>query len=85
MLMKRLVVPVLLSLLLLCGCAHYYVIKLNTGGQITTRGKPKLKGNDYLYTDLGGQKQKLSQGRVMEIEPASMAKKESGFMFTPSK
>jgi len=86
MVMKRLMVPILLSLVLLCGCAQHYVMKLSNGGRITTSGKPKLKGNDYVYTDIKGRPQRVSQGSVVEIEPASMAKKEkSPFILAPSR
>lgn len=84
--MNKLLLPVSLSLLLLCGCAQHYVIKLTSGGQITTRGKPKPKGNNYVYKDTKGQVQQISQGRVREIEPASMARKEkSTFNLPPAK
>ena len=81
--MKKLAVPVLLSLVLLCGCARYYVIKLSNGTRITAIGKPKLKGNHYEYKDVTGKMRTVSDGRVTEIEPNSMAKREKSFFTSP--
>ena len=81
--MKKLVVPLLACALLLCGCARHWVMKLNNGIQITTVGKPKLKGNSYYYKDATGKVREVSQGRVAEIEPQSMAKREKG-QFIPA-
>jgi hypothetical protein len=84
--MKKLAAPVLLSMVLLCGCARYYVIKLSNGTQVTAVGKPKLKGSHYEYKDISGKQQKVPEGRVTEIEPNSMAKREkSPFISTPGK
>jgi len=68
--MKRLI---LLALLVaVCGgCRSTYVITLNNGSQITSKGKPKYdsdKGTVF-YTDAAGQPQKLSITRVREIRP----------------
>jgi hypothetical protein len=82
--MKKLAVPVLLSLVLLCGCARYYVIKLTSGARITAVGKPKLKGAHFEYKDYNGKMQQIPEGRVAEIEPASMAKREKSPFITPS-
>jgi hypothetical protein len=81
--MKKLAAPLLLCLVLLCGCARYYVIKFNNGTQVTAVGKPKLKGRDYVFKDYSGQVRRVSEGRVLEIEPASMARKEKS-IFIPS-
>ncbi len=70
----------LLSLMCsLCGCAHQYVMKLTNGMKISTPGKPKLRGSTYYFKDAQGQEQAISQSRVMEIEPESMAKEENKF------
>ncbi|MGO8678240.1 MAG: YgdI/YgdR family lipoprotein [Limisphaerales bacterium] len=76
--MKKLAAPLLLSLslVLLSGCARYYVMKLSNGTRITSIGKPKLKGSHYEYKDASGRPQRISEGRVSEVEPASMAKRE---------
>ena len=62
--------------LLLCGCARSYVMKLNRGMSITTASKPKLKHGIYFFIDSAGKENWVPQGRVVEIEPASMARKE---------
>src|SRR6266581_678996 len=68
--------PLLLSLLLLSGCAHQYVMTLNNGVKLTTASKPKLKQGRYYYKDAHGQDQFQPEGRVRQIEPASFAKEE---------
>ena len=71
--------PILWALMLcslVCGCAHEYVIKLNNGLQVTSASKPKLKGGYYVYTDSAGRTGTVPAVRVLEIEPASMAKEE---------
>jgi hypothetical protein len=81
--MKKLAAPVLLSLVLLCGCAQHYVIKMTNGGEVTTRGKPKLNGAHYEYKDVNGKAQRIPAGRVTEIEPATMAMREKSFFTSP--
>jgi Bacterial protein of unknown function (DUF903) len=54
------------------GCARHYVITLNNGTQLSTRGKPHLEGGYYVYTDILGRKTWISSGRVSEVAPASM-------------
>ncbi len=75
--MKRMSLLLALCLLVLCGCAQQYVMKLTNGQQISTPHKPKLKGSDYVYKDAYGTEQKISQSRVREIEPAKMAAEEN--------
>ncbi len=82
--MTKLVVPFLLSLVLLSGCARYYVIKMTNGTKITTIGKPKLKGAHYEFTDYSRKKRQIPEGRVSEIEPASMAKREESVFLNPT-
>ncbi len=77
--MKRLVLPLMLCVLVLCGCAHHYVMKLSNGVQITTPTKPKLKGSNYHFKDANGRDTVIPQSRVMMIEPASMAREENKF------
>jgi hypothetical protein len=81
--MNKLVLPILVSMLALCGCAHKYVLKLNNGRQITAAGKPKLKGGSYCFKDAAGREVSIPQSRVREIEPASMAKEEKP-LFKPT-
>ena len=75
--MKRLLLPLALGLALLCGCAQRYVMKLNNGLQISTPHKPVLKGANYHYKDAKGEDHVIPQSKVQEIEPASMAQRES--------
>ena len=74
---KRFLPALLLLSVLLAGCARNYVITLNNGTRVTTRGKPKLQGGTYLFKDAKGQPAQVSAGRVREIAPASMAREES--------
>ena len=69
----------MLSALVLCGCASQYVLKLNNGMQVTSNGKPRLKDGYYYYKDAKGHKIPVPQGRVLQIEPASMAAEEKKF------
>ena len=67
----------LLSVGVMSGCAQHYTITLNTGGQITTHGKPRLDHGYYYYKDAQGRKAFVPSGRVREIAPTSMAKEEN--------
>ncbi len=66
-----------LTLVLLCGCSHTYVITMNNGMRLTTASKPRLEKGAYVYKDAKGKKCYVAEGRVREIAPASMAKEES--------
>ncbi len=74
--MKKLILPLLLSLAVLSGCAHAYVMKLSNGARISTTSKPRLEKGNYYYKDATGRKLSVPAGRVMEILPASMAEEE---------
>ncbi len=65
------------------GCARNYVMTLSNGSRTMSRGKPKLEQGVYKFKDVAGQEHMVSAGRVREIAPASMAKKEST-RFNPS-
>ena len=73
--MKRLLLALVLASL--CGCAHQYVMKLNSGQVIYTPHKPKLQGGFYHYKDLQGRDNAVAQSRVAEIATASQAKEEA--------
>ena len=64
-------------LCLFCGCANQYIMKLTNGAQVTSPNKPKLKGSYYYYKGPHGEEQVIPQSRVLEIEPASMAREEN--------
>ena len=72
--MKRCGPVLFCCLLLFCGCAHSYVMKMSNGSKVVTASKPKLKNGFYVYDDAKGQQHTVSQARVLEVEPASMAK-----------
>lgn len=72
--MNRLWLALLIAPLLLAGCARNYVITLNNGARITTRGKPQLEGGAYVFKDIRGQDSRVPVGRVAEIAPASLSK-----------
>lgn len=74
--MKRMILPVLIGAMTLCGCINPYVVKLSNGRQITVPHKPKLKNGAYQYKDSSGQMMTIPADRVREIEPASMAQQE---------
>jgi hypothetical protein len=74
-----------LLMLGLSGCAHQYVMKLTNGMEITSANKPKLKGSHYIYKGPHGEPQAVAQSRVLEIEPASMAKDEHKFKVSQPK
>jgi hypothetical protein len=74
--MKRLALLLALGPLLLTGCAHQYVIRMTNGMQVTTASKPVLKNGVYVYKDATGSQQSMPAGRVVEIQPASMARAE---------
>jgi len=65
--------------MVLCGCASQYVMKLSNGMEVTTNGKPHLKGANYYYKDAQGRDVAVPQSRVVQIEPASMANQENKF------
>jgi len=74
--MKKLVLPLLLSLVVLSGCAHAYVMRLNNRTRISTTSKPRLEKGNYYYKDATGRTLSKPAGRVIEIVPASMAEEE---------
>ena len=67
----------LVALLALTGCAHQYVLKLSSGGEITTASKPKLKDGIYYFKDAKGEEHVIPVSRVREIAPASMVEREN--------
>jgi hypothetical protein len=82
--MNRLALLLLIGLAASTGCARQYVMKLSNGTKLITPGKPKLKSGYYTFKDASGKVNKIPQGRVLEIEPASMAAEEKN-RFAPPK
>jgi len=74
--MKKTALPLLIGVLVLTGCAHHYVMRLNNGMELTTASKPKLSEGTYSFKDAKGEEQFVGAGRVLEIAPASVAAKE---------
>lgn len=80
--MKKLSLLAVAGLLLLSGCASHYVIILNNGERIMTKGKPKLVKNYFVYKDASGHyADPIPSGRVQEVSPASMATPSASQMF----
>ena len=69
--------PLLVGLMLLAGCAHTYVMKLSNGTQITTATKPTCKDGIYYFKDAKGEEHAIAAARVREIAPASVAAQEN--------
>jgi hypothetical protein len=73
---RKLALTLLVSLALLCGCAHQYLMKLSNGDQIISISKPKLKETSYHFTDGQGVELVVPQSRVVKIETISVVKQE---------
>jgi hypothetical protein len=72
--MRKIVMALLLAPLLVAGCAPRYVLVLNNGAHVASRGKPKLQNGAYVFKDGKGQPAAIPAGRVREVSPASMVK-----------
>jgi len=83
--MKRLALLLLVSVAVLCGCAHTYVITLSDGRRITTASKPRLENGRYTFKDPAGRPSSVSAGRVKEIAPASMVEEQKPMFNTQPK
>jgi hypothetical protein len=70
--MKK-VLPLLVTMLLLAGCAHHYDMTLTNGVRVTNVSKPVLNPESgmYTYKDVAGTVRHVSQSRVLEIKPHS--------------
>ncbi len=85
--MKRILLPTLVAVALLSGCARHYTITLTNGNRVTALGKPKLKNNEYIYKDAKGVEARMPAGRVREVAPSSQvsSRQSSGFKAEPMK
>ena len=72
----ELALTLLVSLAVLCGCAHQYLMKLSNGDQIISLSKPKLQGKTYHFTSGEGAECVIPQSRVVKIETVSVVKQE---------
>jgi len=80
--MNRISLLLLISLAVLCGCAHTYVLTLDNGKRITTASKPKLQNGTYVFKDAMGRPTSIPVSRVREVAPASMVKEEKAMFNT---
>jgi len=84
--MREFCIVLVCAALFLCGCAHTYVVTLTNGSRMTTSSKPKLKNGFYYFKDPTGKETFVSQGRVREIAPESLARDEkTQFKAPPAK
>ena len=75
--MKRIVVIApLIGLVVLCGCAHQYLMKLSNGDQILSLSKPKRQGTLYKFTDESGESHLIPRDRVAKIRAVSIVNEE---------
>jgi hypothetical protein len=72
----KLALTLLVSLAVLCGCAHQYLMKLSNGDQVISLSKPKLQGTNYLFTGGEGVGYVIPQSRVVKIVAVSVVKEE---------
>jgi len=70
--MNKILLPLLAGLLVLTGCAHGYVLTLNSGQRISAANKPHLDRGFYYFKDATGQQRVIFAGKVHEIAPANM-------------
>jgi hypothetical protein len=70
----KLALTLLVSLVVLCGCAHQYLMKLSDGDQIISYSKPKLQESHYHFTGETGEQYVIPQSRVVKIETISVVK-----------
>ena len=75
--MNKLALLLVMGVAVSSGCARRYKITLNYGQPIITASKPRLEHGYYRYKDAGGREGVVAEGRVREIEPASMARDEN--------
>jgi hypothetical protein len=72
----ELALTLLVSLVVLCGCAHHYLMKLSNGDQTISVSKPKLQGTNYLFTGTDGVGYVIPRSRVAKIKTISAVKQE---------
>jgi len=73
---RKLAFTLLLSLGVLCGCAHEYLMELSNGGRVISRSKPIPRGTNYFFTDISGEEHLIPQVRVVKIKSVSLVSEE---------
>ena len=51
---RQLAFTLLVTLVVLCGCAHQYLLNLRNGDQILSTSKPNPQGANYHFTGRDG-------------------------------
>ena len=73
---RKLALALLVSLTVLPGCAHEYLLKLSNGDQLISHSKPKPQGTTYHFTDSSGTRHVIPRSRVVKIETVSVVKEQ---------
>ena len=47
---RKLALTLVVCQIVLCGCAHHYLMKLSNGDHTISLSKPKLQGTNYHFT-----------------------------------
>jgi hypothetical protein len=64
------------SLAVLCGCTHHYLLKLSNGDHAISLSKPKLQGTNYHFTGGNGVEYVIAKSRVVKIKTISAIEEE---------
>ena len=67
MTMRRFFSALLLGSFFLTGCAHYYVVVLNTRQHFIAPEKPHLEGFNFVFTDLDGRTNSIPSEYVRAV------------------
>ena len=78
-----LALTLLVSLVVLSGCAHHYLMKLSNGDQTISVSKPKLQGTNYLFTGRDGVGHVIPRSRVVKIKTISAEEQEETPVSSP--
>jgi hypothetical protein len=74
---RKLSLTLLLTLSILCGCAHQYIIKLNNGDQIISANRPVRQGSNYHFKDDSGMEHVIPRSRVKKIQSGSIVEEQA--------
>jgi hypothetical protein len=73
----------LVSLVVLSGCAHHYLMTLSNSDQTISVSKPKLQGTNYLFTGRDGVGHVIPRSRVVKIKTISAEEQEEKPVSSP--